>query len=41
MLFDSFLGATVQSRGLISNQAVNFFATLAAAMLAYAILQLG
>jgi uncharacterized membrane protein len=30
------LGATLQRRGWISNQAVNFFATLAAALLAYA-----
>lgn len=37
MLFDSILGATLQRRGWISNQAVNFFATLAAAALAYAI----
>jgi uncharacterized protein (TIGR00297 family) len=40
MLIDSILGATLQSRGWISNQAVNFFATLAAAALAYAILNL-
>jgi uncharacterized protein (TIGR00297 family) len=37
MLLDSILGATLQRRGWISNQAVNFFATLAAAALAYAI----
>jgi uncharacterized protein (TIGR00297 family) len=37
MLIDSILGATLQRRGWISNQAVNFFATLAAAMLAYGI----
>jgi uncharacterized protein (TIGR00297 family) len=37
MLIDSILGATLQRRGWISNQAVNFFATLAAAALAYAI----
>jgi uncharacterized protein (TIGR00297 family) len=36
MLIDSILGATLQRRGWISNQAVNFFATLAAAVLAYA-----
>ena len=36
MLIDSILGATLQRRGWISNQAVNFFATLAAAALAYA-----
>jgi uncharacterized protein (TIGR00297 family) len=37
MLIDSFLGATLQRRGWISNQAVNFFATLAAAGLAFSI----
>ncbi len=37
MLIDSILGATLQRRGWISNQAVNFFATLAAAALADAI----
>lgn len=37
MLMDSVLGATLQRRGWISNQAVNFLATLAAAALAYAI----
>jgi uncharacterized protein (TIGR00297 family) len=37
MLIDSLLGATFQHRGWISNQAVNFFATLAAAALAFAI----
>jgi uncharacterized protein (TIGR00297 family) len=37
MLIDSILGATLQRRGWIDNQAVNFFATLAAAALAYAI----
>jgi uncharacterized membrane protein len=40
MLFDSFLGATVQRRGWIGNQAVNLFATLAAATVAYALLLL-
>jgi uncharacterized membrane protein len=35
MLIDSVLGATLQRRGWISNQAVNFFATLAAAALGY------
>jgi uncharacterized membrane protein len=40
MLIDSILGATLQRRGWISNQAVNFFATLAAAGLALAILRL-
>jgi uncharacterized protein (TIGR00297 family) len=34
MLIDSLLGATLQRRGWISNQTVNFFATLAAAVLA-------
>lgn len=34
MLMDSLLGATLQRRGWISNQAVNFFSTLAAAALA-------
>lgn len=37
MLFDSILGATLQRRGWLSNQAVNFFSTLAAAALAYGI----
>ena len=37
MLIDSILGATLQRRGWISNQAVNFFATLAAAAVAYAV----
>jgi uncharacterized protein (TIGR00297 family) len=36
MLIDSVLGATLQRRGWISNQAVNLFSTLAAAALAYA-----
>ena len=40
MLIDSFLGATLQRRGWISNQTVNLFATAAAAALAYAILSL-
>jgi len=40
MLIDSILGATLQRRGWISNQAVNFFSTLAAAALAYAIAML-
>jgi uncharacterized protein (TIGR00297 family) len=35
MLIDSILGASLQHRGWISNQAVNFFATVAAAGLAY------
>ncbi len=39
MLFDSLLGATLQRRGWISNQTVNFLSTLAAATLAYAILR--
>ncbi len=37
MLFDSLLGATVQRRGWLSNQAVNFVATLGAAVTGYAI----
>jgi uncharacterized protein (TIGR00297 family) len=37
MLIDSILGATLQRRGWINNESVNFFATLAAAALAYAI----
>jgi uncharacterized protein (TIGR00297 family) len=37
MLIDSLLGATLQRRGWISNQMVNFFGTLAAAALAYGI----
>ena len=37
MLIDSVLGATLQQRGRINNETVNFFATLAAAALAYAI----
>jgi uncharacterized protein (TIGR00297 family) len=35
MLIDSLLGATLQRRGWISNQAVNLFSTVAAAALAY------
>ena len=37
MLIDSMLGATLQRRGWIDNQAVNLLATLAAAALAYSI----
>ncbi|MFY9845170.1 MAG: DUF92 domain-containing protein [Terriglobales bacterium] len=37
MLFDSLLGATLQRRGWISNQAVNLCSTLAAAAFAYTI----
>jgi uncharacterized protein (TIGR00297 family) len=37
MLIDSLLGATLQRRGWISNQAVNLFSTLAAAGLAYTV----
>ena len=37
MLVDSVLGATLQRRGRMNNEAVNFFGTLAAAALAYAI----
>ncbi len=40
MLIDSLLGATLQRRGWISNQAVNLFSTLAAAALAYAVVML-
>jgi uncharacterized protein (TIGR00297 family) len=36
MLIDSILGATFQRLGWINNQTVNFFATVAAAALAYA-----
>jgi uncharacterized protein (TIGR00297 family) len=35
MLVDSLLGATFQRRGWMNNEAVNFFGTLAAAVLAY------
>ena len=38
MLADSLLGATIQRRGWLSNEAVNFVSTLAAATLAYGIL---
>jgi uncharacterized membrane protein len=34
MLIDSFLGGTLQRRGWLSNQTVNLFSTLAAAILA-------
>jgi uncharacterized membrane protein len=37
MLIDSILGATLQRRGWIGNQTVNFFSTLAAAALACAL----
>ncbi len=37
MLVDSLLGATLQRRGGMNNEAVNFFGTLVAAVLAYAI----
>jgi uncharacterized protein (TIGR00297 family) len=37
MLVDSFLGATLQRRGTMNNEAVNFFGTVIAAALAYAI----
>ncbi|HLX86081.1 MAG TPA: DUF92 domain-containing protein [Terriglobales bacterium] len=39
MLVDSLFGATLQRRGWISNQAVNFAATLAAAALADAVMR--
>ena len=35
MLVDSLLGATFQRRGWLNNEAVNFFGTLVAALLAY------
>jgi uncharacterized protein (TIGR00297 family) len=37
MLIDSLLGATLQRRRWISNQAVNFLATLSAALIGYAL----
>jgi uncharacterized membrane protein len=37
MLFDSFLGATLERRGWINNEVVNFLSTLAAAMITYLI----
>jgi uncharacterized protein (TIGR00297 family) len=37
MLIDSILGAMLQRRGWISNQAVNFISTLAAAVLAFGV----
>jgi len=37
MLVDSVLGATLQRRGRMNNEAVNFFGTLAAAALSYGI----
>jgi len=37
MLMDSVLGATLQRRGKMNNETVNFVGTLAAAALAYAI----
>ncbi len=37
MLIDSLLGATLQRRGRISNQSVNFFSTLAASVIAWTI----
>jgi uncharacterized membrane protein len=40
MLVDSALGATLQRRGWIGNEAVNLVATLGAAALAYAMLSL-
>jgi len=39
MLIDSILGATLQRRGWINNQTVNFLSTLAAAALAYAMVR--
>jgi uncharacterized protein (TIGR00297 family) len=40
MLIDSLLGATLQRRGWLSNQGVNFYSTLAAAAMAYLIFSL-
>lgn len=40
MFFDSLLGATAEQRGLLNNDAVNFLSTLAAALLAAALLLL-
>jgi len=37
MLVDSLLGATLQRRRTMNNEAVNFFGTIAAAALAYRI----
>jgi uncharacterized membrane protein len=37
MLIDSVLGATLQRRGTMNNETVNFVSTLAAAALAYAL----
>jgi uncharacterized membrane protein len=37
MLIDSFLGATLQQRGWISNQTVNLLGTLAAAAIGYGV----
>jgi uncharacterized membrane protein len=37
MLVDSVLGATVQRRGWMNNEAVNFFSTVVAAAMGYAI----
>jgi uncharacterized membrane protein len=39
MFIDSLLGATLQRRGWINNQTVNFLATLAAASLGYVIVK--
>ena len=41
MLVDSLLGATLQRRGWMNNEAVNFFGTLTAAAVAYAIAMWG
>jgi uncharacterized protein (TIGR00297 family) len=41
MLIDSLLGATLQRRAWISNQAVNLFSTLVAAALAYVLAMFG
>ncbi|MFY9674925.1 MAG: DUF92 domain-containing protein [Terriglobales bacterium] len=41
MMVDSVLGGTIQRRGWISNQGVNFVATLVAAWMAYGIVMFG
>lgn len=37
LLFDSLLGATLERRGMLNNDAVNFLSTLSAAVVAYAL----
>lgn len=41
MIADSLMGATIQRRGWINNQGVNFLATLVAAGIAYGIVMIG